>query len=82
MCPNCILNQANPESGIWIAFGICGIFFVVAVVAILWAFKNGDFEDPEGSKFEMLDDDEDGVMARKAKEAIRRLREREQKGEA
>ena len=80
MCPNCILNQAPPDSGIWIAFGICGIFFVMAVVAILWAFKNGDFEDPEGSKFEMLDDDEDGEMARKAKEAIRRLRE--QKGEA
>lgn len=80
MCPNCILNQANPESGLWIAFGICGVFFVTAVVAILWAFKNGDFEDVESSKFDMLDDGEDGEMSRKAKDAINRLRE--QKGEA
>lgn len=80
MCPNCILNQANPESGLWIAFGICGVFFVMAIVAILWAFKNGDFEDVESSKFDMLDDGEDGEMSRKAKDAINRLRE--QKGEA
>jgi nitrogen fixation-related uncharacterized protein len=44
------------------------------VVGILWAFKNGEFEDLEAVKFEMLDDDEELVIGQKAKAAVERLR--------
>lgn len=74
MCPNCVLNQASLGAGLYVAFGICGVFFVIAVVGILWAFKNGEFEDLEAVKFEMLDDDEDLVIGQKAKAAVERLR--------
>lgn len=77
MCPNCILNQAGLSSGLWVAFGVCGIFFVVALVALLWAFKNGEFENMEDSKFEMLDDSDSGVLSKRAREAAERLREKE-----
>jgi nitrogen fixation-related uncharacterized protein len=69
MCPNCILNQAGLSSGLYVAFGICGLFFVVALAAMLWAFRNGEFEDMEDTKFEMLDDTEDGALAKKARQA-------------
>lgn len=74
MCPNCVLNQASLGAGLYVAFGICGVFFVIAVVGILWAFKNGEFEDLESVKFDMLDDDEDLVIGQKAKAAVERLR--------
>ena len=74
MCPNCVLNQASLGAGLYVAFGICGVFFVIAVVGILWAFKNGEFEDLESVKFDMLDDDEDLVVGQKAKAAVERLR--------
>ena len=77
MCPNCILNQAGLSSGLWVAFGICGVFFVVALFALLWALRNGEFEDMEDSKFEMLDDSDDGVKAKRAREAVERIREKE-----
>jgi len=70
MCPNCVLNQAGMNVGVFIAFGVCAVFFVVGIAAILWAFRNGDFEDVEGSKFEMMDDDLDGgEVARRARAA-------------
>lgn len=56
MCPNCILNQVGLTPGLYVAFGICGLFFVAAIAAMLWAFKNGEFEDIEGSKFDMMHD--------------------------
>ncbi len=74
MCPNCILNQASLQGGMYVAFGVCGIFFVVAMVAILWAFKNGEFEDMEGTKFDMMDDDLEGPNAIRARAAIERAR--------
>lgn len=74
MCPNCVLNQASLGAGLYVAFGICGVFFVIAVGGILWAFKNGEFEDLESVKFDMLDDDEDLVIGQKAKAAVERLR--------
>jgi hypothetical protein len=77
MCPNCVLNQAGLSSGLWIAFGLCGVFFVVALFAIIWAFRNGEFENMEDTKFEMLDDMDDGAMAQRAREAVERLREKE-----
>jgi len=70
MCPNCILNQVGISPGLYVAFGICGVFFVVALAAMLWAFKNGEFENIEDIKYDMLDDTEDGVQARQAREAM------------
>lgn len=63
MCPNCILNQAGLAPGVYIAFGVCGIFFVAAVAAMWWAFRNGEFDDVEGSKFEMMHDGDDPIEA-------------------
>jgi cbb3-type cytochrome oxidase maturation protein len=73
MCPNCILNQVGLSPGLYVAFGICGLFFVVAVAAMLWAFRNGEFEDMEGSKFDMLDDEteQNSSLARKRVEQLR-----------
>lgn len=67
MCPNCVLNQASLQSGMYVAFGICGLFFLVGVLAMMWAFKNGEFENIEDVKYEMLDDDLDGELAKRAK---------------
>jgi nitrogen fixation-related uncharacterized protein len=77
MCPNCILNQAGLSSGLWIAFGLCGVFFLVALVAIIWALRNGEFENMEDSKFDMLDDTDEGALAQRARESVDRLREKE-----
>lgn len=74
MCPNCILNQVGIQSGIWVAFFICGVFFVAALGAMWFAFKNGDFEDMEASKFDMLDDVEDGTEAAHARARFERAR--------
>lgn len=74
MCPNCILNQASLQSGMYVAFGICALFFVVGVAAMYWAFRNGEFENMEDSKFEMLDDGPDGQLGSKAKAQYERLR--------
>ena len=63
MCPNCVLNQASLQSGMYVAFGICGLFFIVGVLAMMWAFKNGEFENIEDVKFEMLDDDPEGELS-------------------
>jgi len=74
MCPNCILNQQGLSSGLYVAFFICILFFVMAIAGIIWAFKNGEFEDMESSKFDMLDDDESNVMATRARQALERGR--------
>jgi nitrogen fixation-related uncharacterized protein len=74
MCPNCILNQQGLSSGIYVAFFICGLFFLIAISGILWAFKNGEFEDMESSKFDMLDDDDSNVFANRARQAVERAR--------
>jgi len=74
MCPNCILNQAGLQSGIYVAFGVCVLFFIAAIGAIMWAFKNGEFEDIEGSKFDMLDDAEDSLFVKHAKARVEHSR--------
>lgn len=56
MCPNCILNQAGLQTGVYVAYAICALFFLVALWAMKWAFQNGEFDDMEDSKFDMLDD--------------------------
>jgi len=74
MCPNCVLNQSSIQSGMYVAFGICALFFIVGVLAMMWAFKNGEFENIEDTKFEMLDDDLDGQLGKQAKITSDRLR--------
>lgn len=74
MCPNCVLNQAALGTGIYVAFGICALFFVIGVAAVWFAFKNGEFEDLEGVKFDMLDDGDETELAAKARAAVEKLR--------
>lgn len=74
MCPNCVLNQAPLDAGLYVAFGICALFFVIGVVAMWWAVGNGEFEDIESSKFDMLDDGEESILAQRAREAAERFR--------
>lgn len=76
MCPNCILNQAGLASGVYVAYAICLIFFVMALVAMRWAFKNGEFDDMEGSKFDMMDDGESSARAEEAKARLELARAR------
>lgn len=78
MCPNCILNQAPLDTGLYVAFGVCIVFFIMAVAAMWWAFGNGDFEDIESTKFDMLDDDDQGSLSKKAKSQIEKLRANKQ----
>jgi nitrogen fixation-related uncharacterized protein len=74
MCPNCILNQAGLSGGLYVAFGVCGLFFLVAIAGIVWAYKNGEFQNMEDIKFDMLDDTENGALAKKAREALEQTR--------
>ena len=78
MCPNCILNQVGISPGLYVAFGICALFFVIGVAAMWWAFRDGQFTDIESSKFDMLDDGDSNVMAQKAKAAVQKLRAQEE----
>ena len=78
MCPNCILNQAPLDTGLYVAFGVCIVFFIMAVAAMWWAFGNGDFEDIESTKFDMLDDDDQGKLSKKAKSQVEKLRANKQ----
>ena len=50
-----LVNVFNKE-GIAIFCIFCVMFFAIASMAALWAFRNGDFQDIEGAKFEMLED--------------------------
>jgi nitrogen fixation-related uncharacterized protein len=74
MCPNCILGQVGLAPGLYVAFGVCALFFVAAVVAMWWAFRNGEFEDIESVKFDMMDDSDEGVMAKRARAAVEQAR--------
>jgi nitrogen fixation-related uncharacterized protein len=74
MCPNCYIGGQSLDGGLYVAFGVCALFFVVAMVGILWSFRNGEFEDMEGTKFDMMDDDVDGAMAARARAAVERAR--------
>ena len=76
MCPNCILNQTGLQPGLYIAFAVCGIFFVAGVAAMWWAFRNGEFDDIEASKFDMLDDGDESQLADQARAAVERVRAR------
>lgn len=70
MCPNCILNQAGLQPGVYIAYGICMLFFVVALAAMWWAFRNGEFEDMESCKFDMLDDGDEVRLSQVARARV------------
>jgi len=74
MCPNCILNQASLSGGVYVAFGVCGLFFIIAIAAIWWAFRNGEFEDVEETKFDMMDDDLEGAAGAHARAILEKQR--------
>lgn len=74
MCPNCLLNQAGLQPGVYVAYGVCMLFFLIAVAAMWWAFRNGEFEDMESSKFDMLDDGEEVGLSAIAKARIEMVR--------
>ena len=74
MCPNCVLNGASLGGGIYVAFGICALFFVIGIAGVLFAFRNGEFEDLESVKFDMLDDGEDGALGAEARAKVEKLR--------
>ncbi|MBY0545982.1 MAG: cbb3-type cytochrome oxidase assembly protein CcoS [Candidatus Obscuribacterales bacterium] len=76
MCPNCILNQAGLSSGVYVAYAVCLIFFIVALLAMRWAFANGEFEDMEGSKFDMMDDEPVSNRIEEAKARVEMSRAR------
>jgi len=78
MCPNCILNQAGLVSGVYVAYGICMLFFVISLVAMWWAFRNGEFEDMESTKFDMLDDGDETSVAAIAKARVNKIRSKAQ----
>jgi len=70
MCPNCLLNQAGLQPGVYVAYGVCMLFFLIAIAAMWWAFRNGEFEDMESSKFDMLDDGDEVGLSSIAKARI------------
>ncbi|HEY9786108.1 MAG TPA: cbb3-type cytochrome oxidase assembly protein CcoS [Candidatus Obscuribacterales bacterium] len=74
MCPNCILNQVGVSPGLIVAFAVCILFFVIGVAGVLWAFRNGEFEDMEAVKFDMLDDGDDNAIGERARKASEKLR--------
>lgn len=78
MCPNCILNQVGLQPGLYVAFAVCIIFFIVGLVAMWWAFRNGEFDDIEEVKFDMLDDGESRERGELAKAAVEKLRAKAQ----
>ncbi len=55
-CPNCLSGGLGP--GWYAAFALCGLFFVLGGVAMLWASKNGRLEGLEDTKFAMLKDED------------------------
>jgi nitrogen fixation-related uncharacterized protein len=55
MCPSCLSGGIGP--GYIAAFFICGLFFLVAFGAMMWASRNGMLEDLEDTKFRMLQQD-------------------------
>lgn len=81
MCPNCILNQAGLAPGVYVAYGVCLLFFVVAIAALWWAFRSGEFEDLEAPKFDMMDDGDQSVAAKARARVDQARRARTQEGE-
>jgi cbb3-type cytochrome oxidase maturation protein len=52
----------------WTLYFLIAITLLLGVVAylfFLWSVKHGQFEDMEGPKYRMLDDDEDQQQPRK-----------------
>ncbi len=71
MCPNCVLSQNALGPGINIAFGVCGVFFILGLIAIWWSFRNGEFEDMEDVKYEMMDDNDNFVLGKSGTKSIK-----------
>ena len=78
MCPNCLLNQAGLQPGVYVAYGVCMLFFLIALAAMWWAFRNGEFEDMESTKFDMLDDGEEAALSAVARARVEVVRAKTQ----
>ncbi len=47
---------------LWTTFLLIGVVFILGLGAYLiyvWAVKSGQYDDPEGPKYRMLEDDEE-----------------------
>lgn len=60
------------------AYGVCMLFFLIALAAMHWAFRNGEFDDMEASKFDMLDDGEEPGLSAVAKARVEVVRAKAQ----
>jgi hypothetical protein len=56
LCPNCFPSTQALAPGYIIALVICGLFFVVAIGAMVMASRSGHLENLEETKYRMLDD--------------------------
>jgi tetrahydromethanopterin S-methyltransferase subunit D len=56
MCPSCLSNGI--ESGYIAAYAICGLFFLIAALAMFWASRSGRLEGLEDSKFKIFEEQE------------------------
>ena len=56
ICPSCLSGGIGP--GYIVAFAICGLFFGLAVLALMWASRNGRLDSLEDTKLSMLRDEE------------------------
>ncbi|MBX2860498.1 MAG: cbb3-type cytochrome oxidase assembly protein CcoS [Vampirovibrio sp.] len=56
MCPSCLSGGIGP--GYIAAFFICGLFFLMAVIALFWASGTGRLENLEQAKYAMLKDED------------------------
>jgi nitrogen fixation-related uncharacterized protein len=55
MCPSCLSTGIGP--GYIAAFAICILFFLIAVVSLLWASRSGKLDQLEDAKFKMLEEE-------------------------
>ena len=54
--PQEIIHDLIAQPGLGMFAWLCFVFFVVAFVFFMWAFKSGQMNDLEQSKFDMLED--------------------------
>lgn len=52
-----IISDLINQPGLGMFAWMCTVFFVVAFVFFVWAFKSGQFSGLEDSKFDMFDDE-------------------------
>ena len=56
MCPSCLSGGLGP--GYYMAFAICGLFFILAAGVMFWASRNGHLDNLEETKYLILNDED------------------------